>query len=237
MTVRLRQQGPFVSLGFTLIELLVALVVLSLVFLLLFSALQFGTKVWSSTEEQAVNTEQVLVVQGLLRRMLSESRPVVVESQGSTAAHLLFIGTKTSIRFVAPMPTHLGTGGFYEIVLQIDKGDQSGSRLVMAWKLFRQPSVSPNQLEKQRVLMEGITDLEFCIFRTPRPTGRAMVQRLARCTFFARSHPSTSRARHGDVARPHSFADGSIGGGNSSRGTVLNTTGIPVAFVELDSRA
>ena len=62
------------------------------------------------------------------------------------------------------MPTHLGTGGFYEIVLQIDKGDQSGSRLVMAWKLFRQPSVSPNQLEKQRVLMEGITDLNFAYF-------------------------------------------------------------------------
>lgn len=164
MTHRIRKEGLFVSPGFTLIELLVALVVLSLVFLLLFSALQFGTKVWSSTEEEAANTEQVLVVQGLLRRVLSESRPVIVEPDGTIAAHLLFVGTKTSIQFVAPMPTHLGAGGFYEIVLQLAKGDQSGSRLVMTWKLFRQPHVSLKQSEKQRVLMEGITDLEFAYF-------------------------------------------------------------------------
>jgi general secretion pathway protein J len=164
VTHRLRKEIPVASSGFTLIELLVALVVLSLVFLLLFSALQFGTKVWSSSEGEAANTEQVLVVQGLLRRMLSESRPVIVEPEGTTAAHVLFIGTRTSLQFVAPMPTHLGTGGFYEIALHIDKGDQSGRRLVMTWKLFRQPRVSLNQVEKQRVLMEGITDLEFAYF-------------------------------------------------------------------------
>jgi general secretion pathway protein J len=161
---RLRKEIRFASSGFTLIELLVALVVLSLVFLLLFSALQFGTKVWSSSQEDAGNTEQVLVVQSLLRRMLSESRPVIVEPEGTTPAHLLFVGTQTSLQFVAPMPTHLGTGGFYEIALHITKGDHSGNRLVMTWKLFRQPRASVNQLEKQRVLMEGIADLEFAYF-------------------------------------------------------------------------
>src|ERR1700730_7169060 len=87
------------SAGFTLIELMVALILLSLVFLLITSSLQFGTNVWSAREEESDSSE-VLTAQDFLRRVLSETRPVMIEADSSHARHVVFAGNENSIRFV-----------------------------------------------------------------------------------------------------------------------------------------
>src|SRR4029077_8093934 len=81
--------------GFTLLELLVAVVLLSLIFLLLTSGLQFGTSVWNADEETP-DTSEVLTVQDLLRRVLSEARPVMINDEASASKRVFFVGTENS---------------------------------------------------------------------------------------------------------------------------------------------
>jgi general secretion pathway protein J len=151
------------SSGFTLIELLVALVLLSLMFLLLISGLQFGTKVWSEKEEAVSHTSQALAVQDVMRRLLSEARPVMVQTDKTTRQQVFFVGTRNSIRFVAPMLHHLGMGGLYEISLYLTKGGQA-RKLEMSWRVFPQGSG-----EQHAVLLNNVANLEFDFFGAPRP--------------------------------------------------------------------
>lgn len=151
--------------GFTLVELLVALVLLSFLFLLLIGGLQFGTKIWSEREPAFSHTSQALAVQDLLRRLLSEARPVMVQTDKTKPQQAFFVGTQNSVRFVAPMLRHLGMGGFYEVALHLAKGDsdQSGN-LEMSWRVF------PQGADEQRVvLLDNVSRIEFAFFGPPRP--------------------------------------------------------------------
>ena len=148
--------------GFTLIELLVALALLSLMFLLLVSGLQFLTKVWNEKEEALSHTSQALAVQDVMRRLLSEARPVMVQMDKTTRQQVFFVGNKNSIRFVAPMLHHLGMGGLYEVGLYFTKGDQA-SNLEMSWRIFPQGSD-----EQRVVLLNNVANLEFDFFGAPR---------------------------------------------------------------------
>jgi general secretion pathway protein J len=163
------------SSGFTLIELLVALVLLSLVFMMLTSALGFTTRVWSG-EEKSSDLEQVVAVQNLLRRVLSEARPLMVESTPSERRHIFFDGDETSVRFIAPMPDHLGVGGLYEVFVHGVEDEGSGGRLEMSWRLFRDAGVSTSPVAAgQRVtLLKDVGDVQFAYFgyQGTRTTGK-----------------------------------------------------------------
>jgi general secretion pathway protein J len=151
------------SRGFTLLELLVALLLLSLVFLLLTSGLHFGTRAWR--QEEPSSTSDVATVQHLLRRVLSEARPVMIESTPSVTVrrHVFFDGSQNSVRFIAPVPQHLGVGGFYEVALY---GGSSGNRLEMSWRLFRgaEPSSGGQSQERRVALLDDVTEIQFAYF-------------------------------------------------------------------------
>lgn len=148
--------------GFTLVEVLVALVLLSLMFLLLISGLQFGTKVWNEKEDMLSRRSQSSAVQDVVRRLLSETRPVMFQTDKTTRQQVFFVGSKKSVRFVAPMLHHLGMGGLYEVALYLTKGDQT-HRLEMSWRVFPQGSG-----EQRVVLLDNVANLEFAFFGAPR---------------------------------------------------------------------
>jgi general secretion pathway protein J len=137
------------SAGFTLVELLIALVLLSFVFLLLASGLKFGTNVWSRQNKELSNNVEIHAAQDFLRRVLSEARPVMIEADPARARHVFFEGSNNSIRFIAPMPGHLGMGGFYELTIYLAEGDQSGNRIELSWRIS---------------LMSGVRELQFAYF-------------------------------------------------------------------------
>jgi general secretion pathway protein J len=156
--------APRRALGFTLLELLVALVILSLVLLLLTGGLQIGTKVWSDRDQSKIS--EVLGVQQLLRRVISEARPVMIENTPTVRRHVFFSGSENSVRFVAPMPEHLGVGGFYEVNIYLTEGGEAGNRVEMSWKLFRAPegSSGPPVKEQRVILLEKVAELQFAYF-------------------------------------------------------------------------
>jgi general secretion pathway protein J len=145
--------------GFTLIELLVALVLMALMFLLLASGLRSGARIWGDKEQEASEASHVFVVENLLRRLLSEARPVMVRATKRTPLHVDFAGSRDSIRFIAPMLQHLGSGGFYEITVAIRQGASAQRRIEISWRPF------PNTSEEQHaVLFEGDVDVDFAFF-------------------------------------------------------------------------
>jgi prepilin-type N-terminal cleavage/methylation domain-containing protein len=192
------------SRGFTLLELLVALLLLSLIFLLLTSGLQFGTRAWNVGQEEPNSTSEAVTVQQLLRRVLSEVRPYMIEAAPTVRRHVYFIGNQNSVRFIAPVPEHLGVGGLYEVALYLTDDGGSRHRLEMSWRLFRGTETSSGpQRGRQIALVDEVAQIQFAYFGHRR--SRSVVQRLARCTIFTRSN---SHARHlkrwrASLARPH----------------------------------
>jgi general secretion pathway protein J len=161
----LKERYSAPSAGFTLIELLVALLLLGLVFLLLTSGLQFGTSVWSARDNEVSGNSEVLTAQSVLRRVLSETRPVMIEADVSHARHVYFAGTESSLRFVTSMPGHLGIGGFYEVVIYPVESD-AGNRVEMSWHLFRtaEAALAASNEDRHAVLLTGVNQLQFAYF-------------------------------------------------------------------------
>ena len=143
---------------------MVALILLSLIFLLLTSALQFGTNVWSAREKEVSDSAEVLTAQDFLRRILSETRPVMIEADRSDARHVFFVGNENSVRFVASMPGHLGIGGFYKVLIYLTEGEPR--RVQMSWRLFRATQASSGPaIEDQHVdLISRVNQIQFAYF-------------------------------------------------------------------------
>jgi general secretion pathway protein J len=153
------------TLGFTLLELLVGLLLLSAIFLLLTSGLQFGTKLWNSSEEQSGSVAEMVTVHQLLRDVLSEAQPLMFKDT-NLHRYVFFAGSEHSVRFIAPMPEHLGVAGMYEVAIHATDGDEPGNRLEMTWRLFRradQPS-DAQVTEGQSILMDKISQIRFAYF-------------------------------------------------------------------------
>jgi general secretion pathway protein J len=124
--------------GFTLIELLVALTLLSFVFVILLNGLQFGTRVWETNEQQFSDTAKAVAIQNLLRRILSQARPLMLYADRTNpTTRVFFEGTPTDVHFLAPMPSHLGVGGLYELTLQVTAAGGAENGLALSWRLFR----------------------------------------------------------------------------------------------------
>jgi general secretion pathway protein J len=151
------------SRGFTLLELLIAVALLSLIFLLLTSGLEFGTRAWKGGQERPSSTSEMVSVQYLLRRVLSEALPLMIEGTPSAPRHVFFVGNQTSVRFIAPLPEHLGVGGLYEVALYLTEGSESDNRLEMSWRLYRGDGAAPVEA-RQVDLLDRVAQIQFAYF-------------------------------------------------------------------------
>ena len=121
--------------GFTLLELLVAMTLLGLIMVLLFGGLRLGTRAWESGDERSEELARLEVVQGFIRRQLSQAFPLVV-SLDRAERRISFAGRPDRLEFTTLMPTHLGVGGFHRLVLSV-AADGAERRLVMRRRLFQ----------------------------------------------------------------------------------------------------
>ncbi len=115
--------------GFTLIELLIALALVALLITLMFGGLRLGGRSWESGDRKAEQVVEMRMVWRFLNDQLSQTVPVVYDAGEGEA--LLIAGREDAMEFVAPMPEHLGIGGYYILRLQ-----KAGGRLVLSRWLF-----------------------------------------------------------------------------------------------------
>ncbi len=140
---------------------------LGIVMVLLFGGLRLGTRVWESGDESAEELARLEVVQGFIRRHLSQAYPLVVsDSRGER--RISFVGRPDTLEFTTLMPAHLGAGGFHSLVLSV-VADRAGKRLVLRRRLF-QPGVEDSlglpgaEDEHESVLLERISGAEFSYY-------------------------------------------------------------------------
>jgi general secretion pathway protein J len=161
--------------GFTLIELIVALTLVGLISVALLGGLRFGTRAWESGDAHAERIGEVEAVHGLLHRLLTQSflpnrrlagggdEAEQASVEGDSA--LDFSGTAEQIQFIAPLPSHVGTGGLYNFRLG-PGATKAGEGLVLSWQLYRPDVTATFEGEEQdtRLLLEDIESFEVAYF-------------------------------------------------------------------------
>ena len=111
--------------GFTLIEILLAISLLSLILLLLFSALFSANRSWAATERRIAQNDELRLVAEFIQRQLAEQSPLFWAGQDDT--DLLFSGARDALHFTAGLPAHRGGGGAQALTLKVSR-EAAGER-------------------------------------------------------------------------------------------------------------
>jgi general secretion pathway protein J len=138
------------------------MILLSLVMLMLTSALHFGMRLWDKTENG--DSFEIIATQDFLRRVLSEARPVTPDLKvKAKLQNILFAGGGRSIRFVAPMPGYLGLGGLYELAIYQQGKGHAGNQIDLSWRPFRRTGNSfASPIRWQRIrLLDKVSSVRF----------------------------------------------------------------------------
>lgn len=153
--------------GFTLLELLVAITLLSMLSVMMYGGLQFGARVWERRSEDGGKQSDVLTVQDVLRREVSQAVTLFYRDRRQQTA-VAFAGSEQELIFGGPVPEALGAGGRHLIKLHLDQGD-SGENLVLAWQAFvsEAPDLDFGESAETEVLLDGVAGLQISYFGRP----------------------------------------------------------------------
>lgn len=147
--------------GFTLLELMIALLLLGVMMTLLFNGLRLGARTWDSVEERTRSAQDLQLAGLFLRRQIEQAQPLAFKDEQGEK-RIPFSGERHAMRFVAPLPAHLGAGGMYWFTLGVAEG-KDGKRLVLSYELFqreeweRYGAAEPGTA----VLTQALNDAEF----------------------------------------------------------------------------
>ena len=147
--------------GFTLVELVIALSILGVLSLLLVNGLRLATRTWDAVEQRTTAAHQGHLTVIFLQRQIELAQPLRL-SRDASVKHISFVGQHRALRFVAPLPGHLGAGGMYWFTLGLVDG-RAGNQLVLSYRLFQREDWERFGAAdaEQAVLMEGLRDLQF----------------------------------------------------------------------------
>jgi general secretion pathway protein J len=153
------------TVGFTLLELLIAITLLGFMLALLFGGMRLGARSWDAGELRSGHSTHLALVQGFLRRELSQVYPYRWKKKVNT--ELAFVGESSRLRFVAPIAARLGPGGLYLVSVE-QAEDKDGKQLVMKRVIPDSDSGDFNALDEadaeKDVLAEQIESINFAYF-------------------------------------------------------------------------
>ena len=150
-----------VARGFTLVELMIALSILGVLSVLLVNGLRLATRTWDAVEQRTTEAHERHLTAIFLQRQIELAQPLRL-SRDASPKHISFIGQQHALRFVAPLPGHLGAGGMYWFALGLADGD-AGQRLVLSYWLFQREDWERFGAAdaEQAVLLDGVKNLQF----------------------------------------------------------------------------
>lgn len=97
--------------GFTLLEVLIAITLLALLMAMAFGTLRGAISATRSGERTVNWTNQTRTVQEFLRRQLAHAMVIPFERMEDIGENRVFVADRDELRFVAPLPGHLASGG------------------------------------------------------------------------------------------------------------------------------
>lgn len=149
--------------GFTLLELLIAMTLLGFILALLFGGMRLASRSWDAGELRSGHSTHLSLLQGFLRRELSQITPYRWKKKTDT--EMAFTGEPARLRFVAPIAARLGPGGLYLVSLEQVR-DSESSQLVMRRAIPESDSGDFTALDNAEkvVLAEQVETLTFSYY-------------------------------------------------------------------------
>lgn len=149
--------------GFTLLELLIAMTLLGFILTLLFGGMRLGARSWDAGEALTENATHLALLQGFLRRELSQVVPYKWKKKPDL--NLAFIGQSNYIRLVAPVSVRSGQGGLFQISLDLEQDNDLG-QLVMRTAMPDLTTIDFSALANAEkiVLADHVEEISFAYF-------------------------------------------------------------------------
>jgi general secretion pathway protein J len=146
--------------GFTLLELLISMTLLGLLMVVVFGGLRFGARAWERNEAHATATDDVRLVQTLLRREIARAYPLFLMDQANLAnRHVDFDGSEDSMSFLAPALAALADAGRARITLSRAVHDGKTALVLSAVA-----ELAADSRPYSEVMVDGLKSLDFSYF-------------------------------------------------------------------------
>ncbi|HHL31532.1 MAG TPA: prepilin-type N-terminal cleavage/methylation domain-containing protein [Oceanospirillales bacterium] len=147
--------------GFSLMEIIVAMTMLSLIMAMIYGGIHTSRKMAAKGTKRINATNEVRVVQELIRRQISRILPMAFKEEDNT--FVIFEGDDEHIMYVSPMPGYLGNGGPHVQLIEIVSAKGGKILQFSHWLLndtLDQDSFEDSDQEPV-VLLENIESAEF----------------------------------------------------------------------------
>jgi general secretion pathway protein J len=150
--------------GFTLVELIVALTLVSLLVVMLFGGLRFGTRAANAVDTRTDRTAQLALVYDFMQNELSDARSLSNTTDSTTPQAADFDGEPDSLTFITIPPAYLALGGFHQLHLAL-QGNAAARRLVVTWQQVPRGAIpgAPTSLQPS-VILDKVRSVEFGYF-------------------------------------------------------------------------
>jgi general secretion pathway protein J len=151
--------------GFSLMEIIVAMTLLSLIMAMVYGGIHTSRKMAQKGLKRIDATNEVRVVQELLRRQISRILPMAFKEE--EGQFVLFEGDANHIMYVSPMPGYLGKGGPHVQLVEIVNA--KGGKILQFSHWLLNDSLEQDAFEDSEqepvVLLENIRDAEFSFMK------------------------------------------------------------------------
>ncbi len=147
--------------GFSLMEIIVAMTLLSLIMAMIYGGIHSSRKMALKGTKRINATNEIRVVQELVRRQISRILPMAFKEEDNT--FVIFEGDDQHIMYVSPMPGYLGKGGPHVQLIEIVNAN--GGKILQFSHWLLNDSIEEGSFEDSEqepvVLLENIQDAEF----------------------------------------------------------------------------
>ncbi|MBL4772586.1 MAG: prepilin-type N-terminal cleavage/methylation domain-containing protein [Alcanivoracaceae bacterium] len=147
--------------GFSLMEIIVAMTMLSLIMAMIYGGIHTSRKMAEKGNKRINATNEVRVVQELIRRQISRILPMAFKEEDNI--FVIFEGDEDHIMYVSPMPGYLGNGGPHVQLIEIVNA--KGGKILQFSHWLLDDSLDQDSFEDSDqepvVLLENIRHAEF----------------------------------------------------------------------------
>jgi len=148
--------------GFTLVELLLAITLMSILLGLTYTGLRAATRSSQRGELLLAAGGELRAAHQFIRRQLNQMLPLsYAETDDPKAERIVFEGDASHIKYVAPMPGYLGSGGPQVQVVELANDGDGGYVVQFSHALLQGFTEERLQDRDPVLLLEGVKSAEF----------------------------------------------------------------------------
>ena len=155
-----RSQSSHANRGFTLVEMVVAMALLSLVMLVLGSAIRSMGASAERIDTRTARIDEMRVATSFLREIVGRTAAQRLEAP---ATGLLFSGAAGGMSWVGVMPARFGAAGryFFRLAVEQDTDGRAGLVLRLSPWRWEQKAMPDWSRADSRVLVRDVSDVSF----------------------------------------------------------------------------